>query len=538
MPRTPQHILDKINQAKKDKAKTLNLAHTRYSSFVYRQDYITQIPSEVFELEQLEVLDVSYTWIHTIPAELTRLQKLKEIRVLGNHLRSVIDIPGLVLDWRIYQKFKSQLSRENISGIRMRASELEALSDLANFANLTSLDLRNTRLSKLPESITKLANLISLDLSSNKLTQVPDFLTHFPGIKKIDLQSKYGIGTGTLGLAENPITHPPLAVVERGLEAIRNFYTQSAGQGKSKLYEAKLLLVGEPGAGKTSLLKKLCDENYPIPNKKEESTVGIRIRTGWAFPFLQDNKIEFTGNLWDFGGQEIQYMTHQFFLTSRALYVLVADDRKQLTNFDYWFEIIKLLGNGSPVLVVLNENQYRSITNFDYDNFRKYYEKEFTIERCEVNLADQNLDRFRVVRSKIHQMLCELPHVGDELPAQWPKIRQELDKCREKKYIPVDEYAQICREHHIEKREDQLVLSQYLHDLGIILHFQDDANLGGTIFLNPQWCVDAVYTILDSDHAKNNHGRFTQDWMFELWRDKGQPFQHAFLRARILDVAT
>ena len=36
-------------------------------------------------------------------------------------------------------------------------------------------------------------------------------------------------------------------------------------------------------------------------------------------------------------------MTHQFFLTKRSFYVLLADGRKQSDNFPYWFKIISLL---------------------------------------------------------------------------------------------------------------------------------------------------------------------------------------------------
>lgn len=37
-------------------------------------------------------------------------------------------------------------------------------------------------------------------------------------------------------------------------------------------------------------------------------------------------------------------MTHQFFLTPRALYVLMMDARRESPNLAYWFKIISLLG--------------------------------------------------------------------------------------------------------------------------------------------------------------------------------------------------
>ena len=89
-------------------------------------------------------------------------------------------------------------------------------------------------------------------------------------------------------------------------------------------------------------MNKLIDPDYPVPNVRD-ATIGVNIPPGgWEFPFkLNDtDTVNFRANIWDFGGQKIQYMTHQFFLTTRSLYVLVTDDREQKTNFDYWFKII------------------------------------------------------------------------------------------------------------------------------------------------------------------------------------------------------
>ena len=67
----------------------------------------------------------------------------------------------------------------------------------------------------------------------------------------------------------------------------------------------------------------------------------------------------FRVNLWDFGGQEIYHATHQFFLTKRSLYTIVADSRKEDTDFNYWLNIVELLGGDSPVLIIKNEKQDR-----------------------------------------------------------------------------------------------------------------------------------------------------------------------------------
>ncbi|MEH2298752.1 MAG: hypothetical protein V7K88_06780 [Nostoc sp.] len=76
-------------------------------------------------------------------------------------------------------------------------------------------------------------------------------------------------------------------------------------------------------------------------------------------PFLLDSDREFRVNIWDFGGQEIYHATHQFFLTKRSLYALVADTRKEDTDFYYWLNVVELLSGNSPLLIIKNEKQER-----------------------------------------------------------------------------------------------------------------------------------------------------------------------------------
>ncbi len=72
-------------------------------------------------------------------------------------------------------------------------------------------------------------------------------------------------------------------------------------------------------------------------------------------------------------------MTHQFFLTAGAVYILVsANDRKETTaNFPYWFKIIHLLGEEnnvfSPILVVQNDKNGQFIHPFDEMFYRQRY---------------------------------------------------------------------------------------------------------------------------------------------------------------------
>ena len=163
-----------------------------------------------------------------------------------------------------------------------------------------------------------------------------------------------------LNLEGNRLIFPPEEIWKEGGDAILRYLRELEVQGVKNVYEVKLLIVGEGETGKTTLWKLLQDPAYPVPSK-EPSTIGIEIEEGWPFPHPIEKGETFLVNLWDFGGQDIQYMTHQFFLTQRSFYILCADGRRQVANFSYWLKIINLLGvtpdqeEPLPVLVVLNK---------------------------------------------------------------------------------------------------------------------------------------------------------------------------------------
>ncbi len=145
---------------------------------------------------------------------------------------------------------------------------------------------------------------------------------------------------------------PPQEVAEKGIKAIREYFRQVNEQGQEQLYEAKMLILGEGGAGKTTLAKKIENPNYLLQDEK--STEGVNV-TAWSFPMERD--ISFRVNIWDFGGQEIYHATHQFFLTRRSLYILVADTRKEDTDFYYWLNVVEMWSENSPLLIVKTKNR-------------------------------------------------------------------------------------------------------------------------------------------------------------------------------------
>ena len=519
------------------------------------RDKLTKIPEEIFKLKHLKVLKLSQNRISRLPETIENLSNLTTLDLSENKLASLPQSFGNLfcltrlflksnyltclpesfgnlihltrLDLRenklasLPQSFGKltnlatlDLGSNCLASLPESFSKLEMLTILlcennkltylpesfGSLTRLTRLFLENNKLTYLPESLSRLTRLTTLNLENNKLTYLPESLSRLTRLTKLDLK-------------RNPLVEPPPEIVDKGIEEIINYLRQLKKEGKDYIYEAKLLIVGEPGAGKTTLAKKIQNPEYQL-QENQPSTEGIEV-IKWSFPILdkEQKEREFKVNIWDFGGQEIYHATHQFFLTKRSLYALVTDTRKEDTDFYYWLNVVELLSDNSPILIIKNEKQDRYI---DIEERRLRGEFTNLKEILATNL--KNNRELDVILDNIKHYIKQLPHVGSPLPKTWVDVRKALE-ANKNNYVSLDNYLEICRDNGFTKYEDALQLSQYLHDLGVCLHFQDDPILNKTVILKPEWGTDAVYKVLDNKKVINNLGRFSKQDLANIWSD-------------------
>lgn len=456
--------------------KTLRSLHLGQNNF-------KNFPVQLTELPKLEYLDLWVNGIKKIPTEIGKLKELRSLQLGGNYLTSLPD-------------------------------------SISYLQNLKHLSISNNRFNKIPLGILTLSSLESLILNNadswstyfdakgnfvnkNTIRQIPEKISNLINLKDFRIDNDF-------------IEHPPPEVVNKGIDSIRNYFQQIEEKGVDYLYEAKLLIVGEGGAGKTTLSKKIENPDYEI-NQAEVSTQGIDV-TKWHYKV--ENSRKFQVNIWDFGGQEIYHGTHQFFLTKRSLYALVVDTRKEDTDFYYWLNIVKLLSNNSPLVIIKNEKQdrHRELNEAElraqFENFK---------ETIPTNLATNR--GLSEVLNSVKYHISQLPHIGTPLPKTWVKVREELE-TNQHNYIDNNKFIDICKRNDFNTMEDILQLSDYLHDLGIILHFQNDPLLNKTIILKPKWGTDAVYKVLDNKTVIKNLGRFDKTDLKTIWLDSEYDNMH------------
>ena len=97
-------------------------------------------------------------------------------------------------------------------------------------------------------------------------------------------------------------------------------------------------------------------------------------------------------------------------------------------------------------------------------------------------------------------------------------IRKDLEARKKEDHISYDEYVEICGNHGLSKDKSDF-LSQYYHNLGVIVHYQRDSLLRKIVVTNPDWVVDAVYSVLDTRRIEHNNGRFCDEDLASIWSD-------------------
>ena len=442
------------------------------TSLDFRGNRLTALPAEITELRNLTSLDLRGNQLTALPAEITELRNLTSLDLRGNQLTAV---PAEISELR------------SLTSLALSYNRLTALpAEITQLRNLTSLDLSHNKLTALPAEITRLGNLTSLDLSANQLTALPAEISELRNLQRLDLR-------------ENKQLKIPPEILEnyRDAPSILRYIEQLAGEEEKRpLNEAKMLLVGEGGVGKTSLLKMLV-EGKADPH--EPTTEGIDIRR-WPLAIGEDDPIHL--NIWDFGGQEIYHATHQFFLTKRSLYLLVLNAREGETRgrLDYWLKIIAGFGGDSPVIIVTNWSDEHRLELNRRDLQQKYPNRirAFVDTSCLRDLkGEAGRNGIAELKSRIAAAVSALEHIRDPLLARWFEVKKQLEEMEEN-YIPESQYVRMCEAAGIDDTRDQDLLLGYLNDLGVVLTFRDDRRLKDTNILQPEWVTRGIYRILNS----------------------------------------
>ncbi len=482
---------------------------------------VTKIPKQIGKLIDLRELHLADTPLASLPGEIDKLERLEtlwlretlisEVPLTPNKHRRLLNLgfgrnPNLSLSFEYISEFSNLQSFHAYS---MNIGEFP--KPLCRLKNLFELGLADNNIADIPPEIIQLSLLYVLDLSYNKITTLPFALNGLRNLSSLDLRG-------------NPLSMPPeiLAKKDEPSAILAAYFggnyidledkligsiekEQKELVKRMPLYESKVVIVGQPSVGKSSIIQKMLFGTFTLNQAKTE---GISI-SRWQVQKTSNKEIssQIRLNIWDFGGQEIMHATHQFFLTKRSLYLLVLDSRltQEENRVEYWLKIIQSFGGESPILIVGNK-----IDQHPLDIDRRGLQKKYPAIVGILETSAATGAGIEILKSAIANQINHLPHILDLLPETWFIVKTKLERLGHKtNFITYDKYIEICDKNDISDEVSQHTLIGFLHDLGIVLHFQDDPRLEALGILNPQWVTNGVYKIINSNTLFKDRGVLT-----------------------------
>lgn len=520
---------------------------------VLSHNNITEISRNITELSHLSTLDLSYNQISFLPPTCSwsgnRLNKLilshNELSMLSH--RSEEEQSGAKAASATKKETERHASTVKqifnfVGGPKKKkahVTELEPSSSVVgpgdpNEPRELPVEMWNTCLQ-------------SLYLSGNKIKWLPDYIGKFGGLARLDISSNTAIHLLplTLGRLRNcweltlhglKVTNVPqhlLPGVRGGSTKHLLAYLRAQLRNCVPYNRMKLMLVGLQGRGKTTLLSVLRNPSAHLP--ENVSTVGVEVAEWVVSPPphvlkqrkagpLQRHQMDVVFSSWDLAGQQVYYATHQCFLSRNTLYLVVWSMEEGEKGIDYlrpWLLNIQARAPHSPVLIVgthldrIPASKTREFKEKYKERIRKLYDKPgYPRIHNIIMVSCINKEGISELQERIHHAAVHAidhdtrePIIGMQVPASYVSLQkliaEKVEACAEREIPPVlnqKEFAALADkipESDILDPEELSLAAQFLHDNGILLHYNDHLRgLNNLYFIDPVWLADMLSEVV------------------------------------------
>jgi Leucine-rich repeat (LRR) protein len=485
---------------------------TQVQSLDLGGNQLTALPDWLGQLTQLQSLDLSHSRLTTLPEWLGRFSNLKSLEIRGCSLVTIPEFIRKLTELETLQLTHNKLSMipgwigelVALQRLGLNNNPLKSLSDsLGALKRLEWLWVHETQLHALPESLGQATALLSINASSCQLNSLPSSLAGLDNLS-------------SLWLDDNPLNPELAAAYKQGIDAVKRYLREMA-KGARKRYEAKLLILGDGNEGKTCVSRAL----RGLPFRTQKTTHGVDVEQ-WKFAHpddTADREKDITLNIWDFEGQEISHQTHQFFLTSQSLYLLVFKCRDQflLDRAEYWLDTIRARAPKAKVAIVISQCEGRSPL-VPLDRIEAQY-GDLLAKEWFFPVGCKDGSNIPKLKTFLQRWAAGLEFMGSPWPVSYNKAETEI-KVKARRGM-----AQITRvklhaafaKAGVSKdgREDAAAA---MSRLGVITQFPDCPDLRDFIVLRPQWLTKAISKVMEDGKLSADKGEMTLQRMEAMWK--------------------
>jgi Leucine-rich repeat (LRR) protein len=561
---------------------------TALQTLYLHNNQLTTLPPEIASLTALQTLSLSDNQLTTLPPVIASLTALQLLRLDNNQLTTLpLEIASLTALQTLY------LHNNQLATLPPEIASLTALQELylssnqlttlppviASLTALRTLDLSSNQLTTLPPEIASLTASRTLDLSSNQFTTLPPEIASLTALRTLNLYNNQlatlppeiaSLKTlESLFLHGNPALDLPPEVLGPEISECKTYggtkdpakpseilayyfslkKAKRAGKAR-RLNEAKVLFLGEPESGKSSLIHAL-KHGTPTPNFEQtdgiaRETLNLKAKNGKE---IKRGGEHFRLNLWDFGGQEIYKATHTFFLTKRAVYVIVTTARKDTRvdgDLEDWLETARTFGAGAPVWIAINKDDENPTGGPDEDALiRKYHPmlRGFIRTQCQHGKKEPHKGKgagkgIDTLREKLLAEAWAIDGARQEMSPEALGLKSALEKMKAPT-LSDEDYRKLCSKLKVPDETLQSSLLDLWDKLGTVRYFpeegDDDPSFRQTAILNPEWVTQAVYRVLADQKLKKANGLVTEADFARITKALGHAAGTHHLIAKVME---
>ena len=267
---------------------------------------------------------------------------------------------------------------------------------------------------------------------------------------------------------------------------------------------------------------------------------------------LEENTDDIHSMMWDFAGQSVYYVTHPLFLTAKAIYLLAydlsqnphdiakpvvkqgvyeifQDNFDQKTNLDYldfWMTSVASLASQDkdddenhksevlpkklPAIFLVcthADKPYSARDPFELANeiFGTLKNKPYGPHLSDVFVVDNTRSgsefeclEVERLRDVVLAVAKELPYVNEVIPIKWLRYEKCIETLKNERHqISLVEAKHLASKVCIINKDSEiLTLLNFLHDLRLLIHFDDTSELNDVVVLDPQWLIDVFKKVI------------------------------------------
>eukprot|EP01127_Copromyxa_protea_P009760 TRINITY_DN231_c0_g1_i2.p1 TRINITY_DN231_c0_g1~~TRINITY_DN231_c0_g1_i2.p1 ORF type:complete len:2533 (-),score=509.78 TRINITY_DN231_c0_g1_i2:1516-9114(-) len=519
-----------------------------------RNNKLRTLPDEIYSMPNLTYLDVSQnrlTKISKFTRKLVSLLIAENTKELGMWITSnprclPLDLQELDVSGLGFSSFPEELQRlTNLTSLSLSKNRMKQLPTLiSDFALLKKLNVSENKLTEIPASLGFLKLLEELDISSNNLDELPVSL----GLLK-NLHGDNFKWAGNKKVEEN--LTPEMKTMASTDVAL---FMKTQLTERIPYYRVKLLLVGEENMGKTSMVLNLVSQWKTEKAQLEESqlsgqqitgdtisTDGIDITNSefiYNTPLSKKSKFpdrpKVNVSFWDFAGQELYYVTHQFFLSEGSIFIIVFDLRKPLeqSRVEFWLYSISLKVENPQIYIVgtrldqVEKDKLPAILD-NLENNRRKYMALFPSAKIRIgNVSCTTGEGIKEFCEKLEDFIMQQPIMGKYFPRSIPLLEHLISENKKKHMPPIlskSEFYHYGRMCCLNEEEELLEASQVLHDFGVIIYFPTDPQLCEIVLLDPYWLTELIASLITTKHKFIRDGLINNSSLLQLWRPPKYP---------------